>query len=157
MNRLATLLLLVALIGFACAPISRETPSLLKGHLVLEVDPNPLIAKHLGGDDYEVPFDIVMREEGGVDLRVEDFTIDAIAFHTVVVQSQTFPGSAIEQRGYPSQIGAGKYLRFSFTKRWTLPTRLLLSGASARITAHTIDTRGQRDTSKLTVGIRVSD
>lgn len=133
-----------------------EAPAVLKGHLALEVDPNPLVARQLGADDYEVQFDIVMREEGGVDLRIEDFTVDAIAFKTIVVQSQTFPGSSIEQRGYPSQIGAGKYLRFSFTKRWTLPTRLLLSGASARITAHTIDAQGQRDTAKLVVGIRVA-
>jgi hypothetical protein len=94
-----------------------------------------------------------MREEGGVDVRIEDFTVEAIAFRTVPVKEQTFPASYITDRGYPADVAAGKYLRFSFTKRWQLPSRLLMSGASARVTARTIDANGRRDQCVVRVGV----
>jgi hypothetical protein len=149
-------LLLAALALSACATIPREPAAVLRGELVLEVVPNPLRAVPLGDDLYELTFDIVMREQGGVALSIEEFTVDAIAFRTVTVQSQTFPASYITDRGYPASIAAGKYLRFSFTRRWNLPTRLLLSGASARVSAKTIDANGARSETAIRVGIEVA-
>lgn len=127
----------------------------LRGRLSLEVEPNPIIATRVGEDLYELKFDIIMREEGGVGVTIEDFTVDAIAFKAVTVRSQTFPASYITERGYPASIAAGKYLRFGFVKRWQLPTHLLLSGASARITAGTIDDNRVRATTSLRVGVVV--
>ena len=124
--------------------MQKEQPSLLRGRLVLETVPNPLSARSLGDDHYEVKFDIVMREEGGVDTRIESFTVDAIALKGVVVRSETHPASFITARGYPADVQAGQYLRFSFTKRWKLPTDLLLGGAAIRVTARTIDANGMR-------------
>ena len=120
---------------------------------MLEVDPNPIVAVPAGEDLYDLKFDIDMREEGGVGVRIEDFTVEAIAFRTVTVKQQTFPASYITERGYPAEVAAGKYLRFSFTKRWQLPSRLLMSGASARVTARTIDENGRRDQCVVRVGV----
>jgi hypothetical protein len=133
-----------------------EPVASLRGRLVLEVAPNPIIATRVAEDTYELKFDIIMREEGGVGVRIEDFTVDAIAFKTVTVRTQTFPATYITDRGYPASIQAGKYLRFSFVKRWELSTRLLPSGASARITARTIDDNGVRNVATMRVGIVVS-
>jgi hypothetical protein len=132
-----------------------EPVATLRGRLVLEVEPNPIVATRVGDDLYEMKFDIVMREEGGVGVTIEDFTVDAIAFKTVTVRTQTYPAAYITERGYPASIAAGKYLRFSFVKRWQLSTRLLMSGASARITARTIDDNGARDLTSLRVGVVV--
>lgn len=134
----------------------RETPAAMKGHLVLEVEPNPLTARAVDDDLYEFAFDIIMRESGGVDVRIEDFTVEAIAFKTVTVQSQTFPAKFITDHGYPAEIAAGKYLRFGFVKQWSLPTRLLLSGAAVRVTARTIDRDGRRDTTQTRIGVVVA-
>ena len=142
MRRLA---ILVVVLLAACSSVDRETPRPIRGRIVLDTVPNPLVAKSLGGDEYEVAFDLVMREEGGVDTRIEDFTVDAIALGGVVVRSETHPATYITSRGYPANVAAGQFLRFSFVKRWTLPTRLLLSGASLRVTARTIDANGARD------------
>lgn len=142
MRRCASLLLILLA---ACSSVDREAPRPIRGHIVLETVPNPLIAKSLGGDEYEVAFDLVMREEGGVDTRIETFTVDAIALGGVIVRSETHPATYITSRGYPANVAAGEYLRFSFVKRWTLPTRLLLSGASVRVTARTIDANGAKD------------
>lgn len=147
-----------AMLAFTgCHAFRDESVAPLRGQLVLEVVPNPLVATPLGGDWYEMTFDIVMREEGGIGVRIEDFTVDAVAFRTVTVSTQTYPGSYIDQRGYPSTIEAGKHLRFSFTRRWQLPTPLLLSGASARVTARTIDVNGSRAESVVRVGVVVGD
>lgn len=124
--------------------MDREAPRQIRGHLVLETVPTPLVAKPLGGDEYEMAFDIVMREEGGVDTRILDFTVDALALGGLVVRSQTEPAEFITNRGYPATVPAGQYLRFSFVKRWRLPTDLLLKGAAVRVTARTIDANGAR-------------
>ncbi len=139
----------------ACHAIRHESAVPLRGRLVLEVEPNPIPALPLGEDFYELKFDIIMREAGGVAVRIEDFSLDAVAFKTVTVRSQTFPASYITDRGFPAAVQAGKYLRFSFVKRWNLPTYLLLSGASARVSARTIDDHGVRGDTVTRVGIVV--
>ena len=145
-----------ALLIAGCGTLQQESPTVLRGRLVLEVEPNPIVAVEAGEDLYDFRFDIVMREEGGVGVRIEDFTIDAIAFKTVPVRSVTFPASYIVERGYPASIDAGKYLRFSFMRRWQLPGRLLISGASARVTARTIDENGRRDETVVRVAVKLS-
>jgi hypothetical protein len=133
----------------------REAVAPLRGRLELEVIPNPIVATPLGDHWYELNFDIIMREAGGVDLQIENFTIDALALKSVAVRSQTFPATFITDRGYPSSIRAGKYLRFKFTRRWPLPPELLLSGTGARVTARTIDANGIRGQSSVRVGVVV--
>lgn len=147
----AALLLLFA----GCHAFREEAPAVLRGRLVLEVQPNPIQAVPVGEDLYEMKFDIIMREEGGVAVSIEDFTVEAIAFRSVTVQSQTFPPSFITDRGYPASIQAGKYLRFSFTKRWQIPSRLLLSGASARVRARTRDANGVAGESVVRVNVDI--
>jgi hypothetical protein len=143
------------LIFAACSTIPRESVAPLRGRLELEVEPNPIVAVPVGGNWYELHFDIIMREAGGVDVRIEDFTVDALALKGIPVRSQTFPAKFITDRGYPADIRSGKFLRFAFTRRWPLPTELLLSGAAARITARTIDANGARGESTIRVGVRV--
>ena len=138
---------LAVLLFAGCGSIAREEPRAIRGRLVLETVPAPLVARALGEDVYEVAFDIVMREEGGVDTRIVDFTVDAIALGGIIVRSETHPAAFIESRGFPSRVGAGEYLRFSFRKQWRLPSQLLLSGAALRVTARTVDANGARDES----------
>ena len=138
-----------------CAAVPRESVAPLRGRLELDVEPNPIIAAPVGENWYELQFDIIMREAGGVDVRIEDFTIDALAFKSIPVSSQTFPPPFITDRGYPASIRAGKYLRFSFTRRWPLPTALLMSGAAARVTARTIDANGAHSATTVRVGVVV--
>ena len=147
----------VAILIAGCAAMDREAPRPIRGHLVLETIPNPLVAKSLGGDAYEVAFDLVMREEGGVATRIEDFTVEALALGGVIVRSERHPAAYITARGYPAEVAAGQFLRFSFVKRWTLPTRLLLSGAAVRITARTIDASGARDVTTFRADVKRSE
>lgn len=142
MKRAFLLTLILALA--ACTSIDPEEPTLLRGRLVLETVPNPLVAKALGNDLYEVAFDIVMREEGGVDTRIEDFTVEATALNGLFSKSETHPATYITSRGFPAHVAAGRYTRFSFRKRWSLPTDLLLSGAAITVTARTVDANGHR-------------
>lgn len=146
----------IGLLLCGCSALPKETAVPLHGRLELEVEPNPIVAAPLGNHWYELNFDIIMREDGGVDLRIEDFTIDALALKSIPVRSQTYPASFITDRGYPASIHAGKYLRFSFTKRWPLPTELLMSGAAARVTARTVDANGVHASTSVRVGVVVA-
>ena len=143
---------ILALLICACAAVPKEAPVPVRGHLVLDTNPNPLVARRVGDDLYEFSFDIIMREAGGVDVRIEDFTVEAVAYRAVTVRSQTFPASAITDRGYPASIAAGKYLQFHFVKRWSIP-HALLPGASLHVSARTIDANGRRDTSDVRIGV----
>src|SRR5579872_1148462 len=140
------------IVAAGCAAMPKEAPVPVRGHLVLDTNPNPLIARRVDGDLYEFAFDIIMREAGGVDVRIEDFTVEAVAFRAVVVRSQTFAASAITERGYPASIAAGKYLQFHFVKRWNIP-HALLPGASLHVSARTIDANGRRDTTDIRIGV----
>jgi hypothetical protein len=88
-------------------------------------------------------------------VRIEDFTVDALAVKAIPVSSQTFPAKIITDRSYPAAIPSGKFLRFAFTRRWPLPTELLMTGAAARVTARTIDANGARGETSIRVGVRV--
>lgn len=154
--RLAAALAL-SLVVAGCGSIAREEPRPIRGRLILETVPNPLVAKSLGNDDYEMAFDIVMREEGGVDTRIVDFTVDALALGAVVVRSETHRADFITSRGYPAEVPAGNYLRFSFVKRWRLPTDILLKGAAVRVTARTIDANGAGDVSTFRADVIRAD
>lgn len=147
--------LLLLLTGAGCAGLATESPAARKGHLDLDVVPNPLVARQVADDLYEFEFDIVMRESGGIAVRIENFTVEAIAFRTIPMQTQTFPASYISDRGFPTTVEAGKVLRFSFVKRWNIPSRLLLSGASLHVTARTVDAEGQRDVTGVRIGVTV--
>jgi len=140
----------------SCSTAPKESIAPLRGRLVLEVEPNPIVATPLGNNWYELNFDIIMREAGGVDVTIQDFTVDALALKSVPVRSHTYPATFITDRGYPAAIRAGKYLRFAFTRRWPLPNALLLSGAAARVTARTIDANGVRSETSVRVGVAVA-
>jgi len=135
-----------------CAAMPKEAPVPVRGHLVLDTNPNPLVARSVGDDLYEFDFDIIMREAGGVGVRIEDFTVQAVAYRAIVVRSQTFPASAITDRGYPASIAAGKYLQFHFVKRWNIP-HALLSGASLHVSARTVDANGRHDATDVRIGV----
>ena len=76
----------------------KESAVPLRGRLDLEVQPNPIIAVPVGDNWYELRFDIVMRETGGVDVRIENFTVEALALRGVPVHSQTYPATFITDR-----------------------------------------------------------
>lgn len=145
---------LLAAVG--CSALNEEKPTFLRGKLVLEVEPNPIVVRPLGEDLYEFRFAIIMREEGGVDVRIEDFTIEAIAFRTVSVRKETMGADAITRRGYPASVDAGKFLKFDLVRRWEVPSRMLLSGAFARVTVRTIDANGRRAETHLRVAVVVN-
>lgn len=146
--------LILLLVAVGCSSVSAERPASLRGQLVLEVEPNPIPVTRVGDDLYEFRFAIIMREEGGVDVRIEDFTVEAIAFRTAVVRSAKFGAEEITRRGYPASVAAGQFMEYDFVRRWRIPARLLLSGASARVTVRTIDANGRRDETEVRVGVQ---
>jgi len=146
--------LVTALLSVSCSTLPREIGNPLAGRLLLEISPNPIIAEHVEGRTYDFPFDIIMRETGGVDVTIDDFTVDITLLGVVTLFSQKFPATEISRRGYPVEIGSGKFLRFSFRKRKEVPNDLVFRSAIARVTAHTTDTNGRRGETKLEVQVR---
>lgn len=148
--------LLLALLLAACSSVQTEKPAVLKGQLVLEVDPNPIVATRVSENTWEFPFDIVMREAGGVDLHIESFTIDVYVLGAIHVFSAPYEGSMITQKGYPDRIEAGQFHRFPFRIRRDVPNDILFKGAYADVTAQTLDAMGNRNETKLRVGVRAA-
>ena len=130
-----------------------EAVTVPRGTLVLETIPNPLRARLLPDGEFEVKFVLVMREEGGVRTRIEDFTVEAVALGGVIVRSEHHSASAITARGYPVDVDAGKYMQFEFSKRWKLPSGILLAGSSVRVTARTVDANGRRNVTNFRAAV----
>lgn len=137
-----------------CAAIPREVSPPLRGELVLEIDPNPIVAEKVGEDIYDFPFDIVMREAGGVGVTIEEFTVEVSLARLARVFSQTFPVAEITRRGYPAEVDAGQYLRFNFRTRKSVSSDLMFRGVTAAITVRTIDRNGWRGVSRTRVSVR---
>src|SRR5207302_5982350 len=77
MKRFAILAAL-AILPLACATHragqtkSTSTPG--RGAIKLTITPNPVIATNVGGDTYEFPFDVVVKETGGHPVTIERVT-----------------------------------------------------------------------------------
>lgn len=155
MKQRKNIALLLVTILVACSAMDREPVSVPIGTLVLETIPNPLIAKSLGSGEFEIAFLLTMREEGGVDTRIESFTVEAVTIGGLVVRTETHGPGFITARGFPADVDAGQLLQFEFVKRWKLPTDLLMKGAGVRVTARTIDANGRRNTSSYRADVRV--
>src|ERR1700759_2571898 len=61
-------ILAASLVAFSFACATARTPAIPPaehGAVTIEIIPNPVVARHLDGNTYEFPFEVVVRETGG--------------------------------------------------------------------------------------------
>jgi hypothetical protein len=153
MRRLALPLLLLLAAGCASTVPPEARPP---GRLAIEVDPNPIPARPLGDDVYELAFEITIREVGGNDVTIDEVSAEAVAFGGLRIARASLDREEIRRRGYPTGVRAGKAIRYSIREKRALPDERLLDSVQAEIRIAGTDAAGRPTSTRTTVTIRVA-
>lgn len=156
-SRLLSVVLALSLA--ACSSGGGDRPSTIpetvpgRGVLEISVEPNPILATDRQGDTYSFPFTVRIRETGGVEVHIDEVRMDVVALGAINVYSERFGREEIIRRGYPTTIGAGSEIRYSFNPRKEVPDERIFGGVAAELTATGRDANGNqvRATTRVTV------
>ncbi len=126
----------------------------VRGQIDLDIQPNPVRAKRVDGETWTFPFEVVLREVGGVDIEIEEIrarvTVGGIAVLTQVVDPEEG-----ERRGYDMTIEAGGVLHAGFSPTRAVPDARLLEMARAELTVVAVDRYGRRSEASRTVRVQL--
>jgi hypothetical protein len=149
MPRLLAALLLIA----ACAGVAPESVSLpVRGQIELEIQPNPVRARRVAGDTWTFPFEVVLREVGGVEVEIEEIRA-AVTIAGIAVLTQVVDPEEAERRGYDMTLDAGGVLHAGFSPTRQVPDPRLLEMARAELTVVAVDRYGRRSQASRTVRV----
>ena len=76
-----------------------------RGSLQVDVYPNPIIALPVGGNVFDFPFEVTLRELGGSDIEIDRIRVE-VRMRGVPIFTQVFDETELTRRGYPSRIPA---------------------------------------------------
>lgn len=124
-----------------------------RAQLEVFVEPNPIVARPVSGNTYDFPFEIGIRERGGVPVEIQRVGIEVIGLGIINLYSKTYGRDEIRRLGYPTSVGAHGEIRYRFNPRESVPDERLFGGVAAEIFVEGIDANGQavRATARVTV------
>ncbi len=128
----------------------------VQGQLELEIHPNPVVAKPAGPRTWAFPFEVLLRESGGVDIEIEAIHV-SVTMGGVPVMRQVWDPEEVRRRGYPTTIPAGGVLHVAFAPRRELANPAILELARAAIAVDVVDRHGRRSTAVHEVTVRLDD
>ncbi|HEU5161842.1 MAG TPA: hypothetical protein VFV54_01735 [Thermoanaerobaculia bacterium] len=153
MPRLFAILLVVS----ACAGVAPESVTVpARGEIDLDIQPNPVRARRLEGETWTFPFEVVLREVGGVDIEIEEIRA-TVTIAGVSVLTQVVDPEEAERRGYDMTIDAGGVLHAGFSPTRHVPDARLLEMARAELTVVAIDRYGRRSQANRTVRVDLEE
>ena len=152
MKRIALPLLILAV---ACGSTSGPRTVSQPGHgaLTVEVIPNPIVAKAVGGDTYQFPFDVVVRETGGHPVTIARISADVRAIGGLRVANESYDAARIASLGYSTRVPANGQLRYHFAPEKSVPDDRLFGNVTADLTVDGTDDTGAPTTGSTSVGI----
>jgi hypothetical protein len=145
-----------SLIFFAACASSRDTgTTAVPGHgaISVQVIPNPIVAKSAGGNMYDFPFEVVVRETGGRGVTINRVTADVFAFGGIQVASETYSAEQIRALGYATNIPGNGELRYRFSPRKSVPNEGLFNGVSAQVRVNAYDETNTPATAAVNVTV----
>lgn len=145
----------VSLLLAGCAGVAPETVAVpARGQIEMEIQPNPVRAKRVGEQTWSFPFDVVLREVGGVDIEIEEIRA-RVSVAGIVVLTQVVDPEEGERRGYDMSIDAGGVLHAAFSPTRQVPDPRLLEMARAELTVLAVDRYGRRSEASRTVRVEL--
>ena len=156
MKKLA--LILLVLLPFACATrqpgMTKNSASRGQGAITLTVTPNPVLASSAGGNTYEFPFDVVIKETGGHPVTIERVTANVYAGGGISVASESYDAAKIQSLGFATAIQAKGELRYHFNPRKDVPDDRLFNSVYGDVRVEAIDDNGSRASSTTTITLK---
>jgi hypothetical protein len=151
-----TFLLLLGAVA-ACAggggTSQRSTAQPGHGAISIQVIPNPIVANNVGGDRYEFPFEVVVRETGGHPVTVNRVSADVLALGSIRVAQESYDAAKIQSLGFQTSIPANGELRYRFSQRHSVTDDRLFGNVEAQLTVDATDDTGTPATARTTVTV----
>ena len=141
MKRL-TIIALV-LLPLACATRQAGTKSTsTPGHgaITLTITPNPVVATNVGGNTYEFPIDVVIKETGGHPVTIDRVTANVFAAGGIPVATESYDAAKIQSLG--------------FVPRKDVPDERLFTSVYGDIRVEGMDDNGTRTSTTTTITLK---
>jgi hypothetical protein len=141
MKRVAIALLLLSLAFCQTSkPGSGGTVS-LPGHgaIGIQIVPNPIVAIPAGGNNYDFPVDVLVRETGGRAVTVSRVLATVYGPAGIKLGDQTWDAAQIKDAGFPTNLPGNGELRYHFVPRKSVPDDRLFSSVHAELRVDAYD------------------
>lgn len=150
----ASAILFVSLLA-ACAggPQSGVTSTPGQGAISIAIEPNPIVARHVSGNTYDFPFEVVVRETGGRAVEITRVSATVLGPANIALASEAWNADRIRSMGYATSIPARGEIRYRFSPRKEVPDERLFGGVSAELRVEARDTGGSPATATTIVTI----
>ena len=138
-------LALLAILASSCSSSGpSSSSSALPGHgaLSISIVPNPIQALKAPGDQYDFPFEVVLRETGGHPVTINRVSADVKALGGIPVANETYDAARIATLGYATTVPANGELRYRFNPRKSVPDDRLFGNVTADLTVDGTDDTG---------------
>lgn len=147
---LLPLLFLLAACGGSQQPGTRSVPG--HGALSVEIVPNPVVAKRVSGETYDLPFEVVVRETGGRPVEITQVSATANLPGGLSLPIESWDAARIQSMGYKTTVPANGTLRYRFTPRREVP-EAVFGGVTARLLVEGHDDTGTATSATTTVSV----
>lgn len=124
----------------------------IRGRLEAEVLPNPVVAVATGEGSWQFPFEVVLRESGGVEIEIEAIRI-RVTVAGIPVSRQLWDSEEIRRRGYGTVLPPGGMLQYAFTPVRAVANAPLLEVARGEVEIEVVDRLGNRSSTVVTIGV----
>ncbi|MDQ6801990.1 MAG: hypothetical protein M3041_14275 [Acidobacteriota bacterium] len=140
MKRLAIVPLLLAVSFCQSSQPGSGTVS-LPGHgaISVQVMPNPIVAVSAGGNNYDFPVDVLVRETGGRGVTVSRVTATVYGPAGIKLGDQSWDAAQIKDAGFPTNLPGNGDLRYHFVPRKSVPDDRLFSSVHAELRVDAYD------------------
>ncbi|HEX3579010.1 MAG TPA: hypothetical protein VHY33_10645 [Thermoanaerobaculia bacterium] len=156
MKRFAILAL--AILPLACATprpgTTKNTSTPGRGAIKLTITPNPVVATNVGGNTYEFPFDVVVKETGGHPVTIERVTANVFTAGGIQVASESYDAAKIQSLGFATAIQAKGEIHYHFVPRKDVPDERLFTSVYGDVRVEGIDDNGSRTTTTTTITLK---
>jgi hypothetical protein len=144
------LLFLLAACGSSQTDGTRSVPG--HGALSVQIVPNPVVARRISGDTYEVPFEVVVRETGGSSVEITQVSATAALPGGLSFDIESWDAARIRAMGYQTTVPANGELRYRFTPRQEVP-EAVFGGVTAKLLVEGRDASGTATSATTTVSV----
>jgi hypothetical protein len=140
MKRVAIALLLLSLAFCQTSKPGSGTVS-LPGHgaIGIQIVPNPIVAIPAGGNNYDFPVDVLVREIGGRAVTVSRVLATVYGPAGIKLGDQAWDAGQIKDGGFPTNLPGNGELRYHFVPRKSVPDDRLFSSVHAELRVDAYD------------------
>ncbi len=155
MKRLAVLAVLLTSIACATPRAGTSRDASLPGHgaITITIQPNPIVARHISGNSYEFPFDMVVRETGGRAVTINRVSLEVYAVGGVRVGAESYDAARINSLGYSTNVPGNGELRYHFSPRQSVADDRLFGSVYGEVRVDASDEPGMPTSASTTVTV----